>query len=105
METKHSKARWMGGIFERMIRCTKQCLGKTLGNVRVNYQGLLTILKEIENVFNNRPLTVVYCDEILQPFTPNKLLYGHNINTEVKDNQYEDINEELARDLTKHFIT
>ena len=88
-----------------MIRCTKQCLGKTLGNVRVNYQGLLTILKEIENVFNNRPLTVVYCDEILRPFTPNKLLYGHNINTEVKDNQYEDINEELARDLTKRFIT
>ena len=98
------KATWMGGIFERMIRCTKQCLGKALGNVRVNYQGLLTILKEIENVFNNPPLTIVYYDEILQPFTPNKLIYGHNINTEVKDNQYEDINEELARDLTKRFI-
>ena len=62
-------------------------------------------MKEIENVFNNRPLTVLYYDEILQPFTPNKLSYGHDINTEVKDNQYEDINEELARDLTKRFIT
>ena len=90
----------MGGIFERMIRYTKRCLRKTLGNARVNYQELLTILKEIENVLNNGPLTVVYYDEILQPLTPNKLLYGHNINTEVADNQYEDINE----DLTKHFL-
>ena len=94
----------MGGIFERMIRCTKRCLRKTLGNARVNYPELLTILKEIENMLNNRPLTVGYYDEILQPLTPNNLLSGHNINTEVTDNQYEDINEESARDLTKRLI-
>ena len=87
-----------------MIRCTKRCLRKTLGNARVNYQELSTILKEIENVLNNHPLTVVYYEEILQPLTPNKLLYGHNINIEVTDNQYEDINEESAKDLTKRFI-
>ena len=52
----------MGAIFERMILCTKRCLRKILGNARVNYQGLLTILKKIENVLNNRPLTVVYYD-------------------------------------------
>ena len=73
-------------------------------NTRVNYQELLTILKEIENVLNNRPLTVVCYDEIFQPLTQNKLLYGHNINTEVTDNQYEYINEESAQDLTKRFI-
>ena len=94
----------MGGILEQMIRCTKRCLRKALGNARINYQDLLTILNEIENVLNNRPLTVVYYDKILQALKPNKLLYGHNINTEVTDNQYEDINEESAQDLTKRFI-
>ena len=94
----------MQDIFERMIRCAKRCIRKTLGNSRVNYQEFLTILKEIENVLNNRPLTVVYYDKILQPLTPNKLLYGHNLNTEVTDNQYEDINEESTQDLTKCFI-
>ena len=94
----------MGGIFEQIISRTKRCLRKTLGNARVNYQEVLTILKEIENVLNNRPLTTVYYDEILQPLTPNKLLYGHNINTEVTDNQYEDIHEESTQDLTKRFI-
>ena len=49
----------MGGIFKRIIRCTKRCLRKALGNAKVNYQELLTILKETENVLNNRPLTVV----------------------------------------------
>ena len=98
------KAPWMGGISERMIWCITRCLRKTLDNARANYQELLTILKEIENVLNNRPLTVVYYEEILQPLTPNKLLYGHNINTEVTDNQYEKINEESALDLTKRSI-
>ena len=55
-------------------------------------------------MLNNRPLTVVYYDKILQPLTPNKLLYGHNINAEVTDNQYEDNYEESAQDLTKCFI-
>ena len=87
-----------------MIGCTKRCLRKTLGNARINYQDLLTVLNEIENVLNNRPLTVVYYDKILQALKPNKLLYGHNINTEVTDNQYEDTNEESAQDLTKRFI-
>ena len=94
----------MGGISERMIRCIKICLRKTLGNARVNYQELLTILNEIENVLNNCTLTVVYYDKILQPLTPNKLLYGHNINAEITDNQYENINEESALDLTKRSI-
>ena len=61
-------------------------------------------MKEIENMLNICPLTVVYYDAILQPLTPNKLLYGHDINAEVTDNQYEDINEEPAQSLTKSFI-
>ena len=94
----------MDGRYFRTNDSTKRCFRKTLGNVRVNYQELLTIFKEIENVLNNCPLTVIYYDKILQLLTPNKLLYGHNTNTEVTDNQYEDINEISAQDLTKRLI-
>ena len=61
---------------------------------------MLTLLKEIENVLNNFPITVVYYDELIQPLTPNKLLYGCSINTEVLDNN----NEEPAQDITKRYI-
>ena len=40
---------------------------------------------------------MVYYDELIQPLTLNKLLYGRNINTEVLDNN----NEEPAQDITK----
>ena len=70
----------MGGILEQMIRCNKRCLRKTLGNARINYHDLLTILHEIEN---NRPLTVVYYGEILQALKPNKLFYEHNIKLQI----------------------
>ena len=43
---------------------------------------------------------MVYYDELIQPLTPNKLLYGRNINREVLDNN----NEEPAQDITKRCI-
>ena len=43
---------------------------------------------------------MVYHDELIQPLTLNKLLYGRNINTEVLDNN----NEEPAQDITKRYI-
>ena len=43
---------------------------------------------------------MVYYDELIQPLTLNKLLYGRNINTEVLDNN----NEEPAQDITKRYI-
>ena len=47
---------WTGGFFERMIESVKLCLKKVLFNARLNYEELLTVLKEIENIINNRPL-------------------------------------------------
>ena len=43
---------------------------------------------------------MVYYDELIQPLTLNKLLYGRNINTEVLHNN----NEEPAQDITKRYI-
>ena len=74
----------MGGIFERTICCMKQCLRKLLRQARLNYQELLTLLKEIGNDSNIRPLTVVYYHELIQLSTPIKLLHGRNINSSIR---------------------
>ena len=48
-----------------LIRFLKQCLRRVLRQARVNYQELLTLLKEFENILSNRPLTVVYYDKLI----------------------------------------
>ena len=53
--------------------------------MRFNYVEIVTVLKEVENVINNRPLS--YYDNLLEPLTPNKLIYGKNINVNVCDTQ------------------
>ena len=52
------KAPWQGGIFERMIKSTKRCLRKTIGQASLTYDELLTIVIEVEAVLNSRPLSI-----------------------------------------------
>ena len=52
-------AAWWGGWWERLIRTVKSLLRRMLGNARLNYDQLRTILSHVENVINERPLTVV----------------------------------------------
>ena len=67
-------APWTGGLFERLIKSVKRCLKKVLLNARLNYEELLTVLKEIESIVNNRPLIYLYDDVNQDILTPNKLL-------------------------------
>ena len=50
------KSHWWGGFYERMVRCVKRCLKKVLSNARLTYEELLTLLIQIEDVLNCRPL-------------------------------------------------
>ena len=68
-----------GGIFERMVRSTKQCLKKTIGRARLTYDELLTSLIEVEMVINSRPLTYVSPDDLQEPLTPAHFLTGKRI--------------------------
>ena len=72
-------APWTGGFFERMIKSVKRCLKKVLFNSRLTYEELQTVLKEIENVINNRPLVFLYDEINDNVLTPNKLLFGRNL--------------------------
>ena len=64
-------AAWWGGWWERMIRTVKDLLKRMIGNARLNYDQLRTALSSVENVINERPLTVVTEDtDDLIPITP-----------------------------------
>lgn len=59
----------------------KDCLRKTLGNARLSYEELLTVLAEVECTLNARPLTYEYNEVDQQVLTPSHLIYGRRIKT------------------------
>ena len=52
-----SLAPWWGGFFERLVGLVKRTLRKVLGNARLCFEELETILIVTEGMLNNRPLT------------------------------------------------
>ena len=54
-----------------------------MGNAKLNYEELLTILTQIERVVNSRPISYIYNDEITETLTPRHLLIGRNVLSEV----------------------
>ena len=63
---------WVGSTWERMIRVIKSCLYKVVGRSSMDYYKLLTILSDIQNAVNSRPLTYRCSDDTsLEIITPN----------------------------------
>lgn len=75
------KAPWWGGFYERMVQLVKRTLRKILGNARLTYEELMTVLVEVEGTLNSRPLTYVYSDVCEQPLTPSHLVIGKRLAT------------------------
>ena len=66
---------WVGSTWERMIGVIKSCLYKVVGRSAIGYFKLLTILSDIENAVNSRPLTYRCSgDSSLEIITPNCFL-------------------------------
>jgi hypothetical protein len=73
------KAPWWGGVFERMVRSTKRCLRKIIGQAKFSHDELLTALTEVEMVVNSRPLSYVSSDDLDEPLTPSHLMVGRRL--------------------------
>ena len=61
-----------------MVASVKDCLRKTLGDARLSFDELSTVLAEVECTINSRPLTYEY-NEIEEVLTPSHLIYGRRI--------------------------
>ena len=90
------KAPWWGGVFERLVKSTKRCLRKTIGQARFSFDELLTVIVEIEGIINSRPISYLNSDDIEEPLTPSHLLVGRRI-LNLPDNlaHYEEGDEEF----------
>ena len=68
---------WVGATWERLIRVVKSCLHRTVGRAKLHYFELLSILSDIQNAVNSRPLTYRSSDKDLEVITPNSFLKLH----------------------------
>ncbi|XP_046856074.1 uncharacterized protein LOC124449168 [Xenia sp. Carnegie-2017] len=87
------RAPWWGGFFERMIGLVKVCLRKVLGNAKLTFDELTTVLAEAEAKLNSRPLTYEYEEVNSEVLTPAHLVYGRRIVTlpDSKDSKINDL--------------
>ena len=77
---------WWGGFYERLIRIVKSTLRKVLGQARLNYEELYTILTEVEMTINSRPLTYIYESDSFETITPSHLVIGRRLQTNIPTN-------------------
>ena len=72
---------WVGATWERLIRTVKSCLYKSIGRSKLSYFELLTVISDVQNAVNSRPLTYRSSDNDLETITPNCFLNaGPNCN-------------------------
>ena len=66
---------WIGAVWERSIKTLKNCLQRTLGRVKIGYFRLVTLLSDIQQAVNSRPLTYRCSEDTsLEIITPNCFL-------------------------------
>ena len=65
---------WHGSTYERLIRVIKSCIFKTVGRRKLEYFQFKSLLAEICQTINNRPLTYQSEDSDLSMLTPNHFL-------------------------------
>jgi len=67
-------AAWVGSAWERMIRTMKSCIHKSVGRKHLDYFDILTLLSDIQDSVNNRPLTYYESDPNFACICPNSFL-------------------------------
>ena len=70
------KAPWWGGVFERLVKSTKRCLTKFIGQAKFSLDELHTAVVEVESIINSRPLTYLSPSDLEEPLIPSHLIAG-----------------------------
>ena len=73
------KSPWRGGFWERINRDLKTILWQKLGRSYLSFDGFSRVIKDIEIVFNNRPLQYVEDEFGSRVLTPNSIIHGRNV--------------------------
>ena len=73
------RAPWWGGVFERMVKSTKRCLKKMIGQAKLSLDEVHTSIVEIESIINSRPLSYLSSGDLEEPLTPSHLMVGRRI--------------------------
>ena len=73
-----------------MVGSVKRCLRKILGNARLSFDELLTVLSEVEATLNSRPLTYDYDTPGEEVLTPAHLIYGRRLTSLPQSPEVED---------------
>jgi hypothetical protein len=79
-------------------------LKKILGNARLTYEELLTLVIEVEAILNSRPLTHVSTEELDEPLTPSHLIFGRRLMSSLPNSTIKEIDPEWSlnkQDATK----
>ena len=74
-----AKSPWWGSFYERLHRDLKNILYQKLRRSHLTYEGLSRVIKDIEIMFNNRPLQYVEDDMDVRVLTPNRIIQGRDI--------------------------
>jgi hypothetical protein len=69
-----SHGSWAGGVYERLVPLCKNAIYRTFRNIVMDDVQLQTIVLEIENILNNRPIKYVSEEREERPLTPNDFL-------------------------------
>jgi len=68
-----------GGVWERLVRSVKKVLYIVLKDKAPRVETLISVLIEVENIVNSRPLThLPVTPDDPEPLTPNVLMLNHN---------------------------
>ena len=77
-EIKHYRiplySAWIGGLSERMIRTLKSTITKLVGRKQLEYFQFISLLSDVQNAINSRPLTYIENEVSFVPLTPNCFL-------------------------------
>ena len=98
---------WWGVFYESLNGIIKFLLRKVVGNAKLKFDELNTILTKVASILNSRPLTYLSKENYDVAMTPYHMMYGRNIlyNNHSKQDLVTDVTAEDVQNRLKYIKT